>query len=574
MSIRPFSEDNLFETGNETDSFYVTGSLYSVGEDPGSFSNGLRNKEQIKLTFNVSSKTSMLPNSSSIYYYNKNTGNWSLPTRLSSYVNDLGVFKNFSVNTGGKSSNLANGSFFIEDHLLFDYKGRSLGIGSLSVYRVPEEQFTPTQKLLEASSNFSGNESLSLNRQGELTAKDLPDSVQRSTKFDAVEEETFTIDNKFPFLIEKVVFEIPFCFGSGWFYDKSTLCNATSSLGDFTLNGSPSMGAGNVNNWSILDQGGPALTVALMSQKNYGTGKIRDLICKSIVTHNEDAKYEIKLNQIYPGQTFSPATDYWYVNTAGIITGSNDTVVSCSFSGTDRFFTGSVVVKSITSIENGCKLSAGAGGYTPLFYTVYTDLIERKLSEPYFKVTSTSPSSFGDVIGLLGINTFGRGMTGFSPSGASIFGGEYSMPNTGSLLFDGSVKNPFYIDNSVERQATYNYISSSVIDNRNFFTNKLNLTFISDVFPDSERPSPYLLYPGEKLILTISKTRPALKNFKINVDTGADPNADIYGIPTYISSSFYNDLRGAKGHDVQMNTGSINITLYGSYVRAGNSYVP
>lgn len=568
MSIKPYIEDNLFEVGNELDSFYTSGSQYSIGETPGTFFSSLSNKEQIKLSFNVSSKTSMLPNSSSVYYFNKSGGSWSIPSSLTSYINDLGAFKNFSVNTGGKSSDLANGSFFIEDHLFFDYKGRNLGLGGLSVYRIPEDDFKPTQKLLEE--NFYATNSLNLKSQGELTSKDLPDSAQRTAKFDAVEGETFTIDNTLPFLIEKVVFEIPFCFGNGWFYDKSTFCLATSSLGNYTIDGLESMD-GNVKSWSIMDQGGPALTVALMSQKNYGAGKIRDLICKSIVTHTDDTNYQIKLNQTYPGQVFSPLTDYWYVNTTGIITGSFDTVVSCSFSGANRFFTGSLVIKSIASIENGCKLVDVAGGYTPGFYTKYTDLISRKLSEPFFKDTATG---FGDSIGLIGINTFGRGMTGFSPSGASIFGGEYTMPNTSSFLSDGSIKSPFYIKDPVERQSMYNYISSSVIDGRNFFTNRLSLSFICEVFLDSERPSPYLLYPGEKLILSVSKTRPALKDFKVNVDTVADPNAGIYGIPTHLSSSFYNDLRGAKGHDVQLNTGSINITLYGSYVRAGNNYVP
>jgi len=566
---RSFVEDGLHDQ-DLNDAFYASGSNASVGDSIKTFSNSLRNKEVIRLTFPVSSKTSMIHNSSSIYYFNSSTGTWALPTSLINFTGSLSPFKNFSVNTGGKTSSLANGSFFVEDHLMHDFRGQNLSIGDLSVYRIPEQDNTPTQKLLEENFNLGG-ENFNLDKQGEISSQNYSLSAQRSSKFDASPSETFSANNEYPFLIEKVVVEIPFCFGSGWFYDKSTLCTATSSLGDYTLNGSSGMNNA-VNIFSLYDQGGPALTVTLMSQKNYGTGKIRDMISKGVITHEEDTTFEIKLNKIFDGYN---STDYWYANTVGLNTGSYDSVVSASYSGLTRFHTGSIKIKSTASITNGCKLIDYAGGFISFIVSPqqkFKNLVTRKFSEEFFK---SGNDSISDQVGLIGVDSFGRGMTGFSPSGGSIFGGEYTMANTGSFRLDGAMRNPFYIENVLDRQALIDYVTQSLqLDTRNFFTNPLSFYFVSDIFLGASKSSPYLLYPGEKLILSVSKNRPSFRSFKIDVDTVADPNADIYGIPSFISSSFYNDMRGLQGHDVQLSTGSINITLYGSYVRAGNSYIP
>ena len=64
------------------------------------------------------------------------------------------------------------------------------------------------------------------------------------------------------------------------------------------------------------------------------------------------------------------------------------------------------------------------------------------------------------------------------------------------------------------------------------------------------KTSPYLLLPGDKLVLSVSKSRPVFFSTKI--------------------SSPYTS--GSIQHDIKLTTGSINITLYGSLVANGREF--
>jgi len=67
--------------------------------------------------------------------------------------------------------------------------------------------------------------------------------------------------------------------------------------------------------------------------------------------------------------------------------------------------------------------------------------------------------------------------------------------------------------------------------------------------------------PGDKLSISLSKTRPVIyKMFR----TQTFGSVDDYGS---------NTLTGSHG-TVMLNTGSIDITLYGSYVRNGMEFNP
>ena len=95
----------------------------------------------------------------------------------------------------------------------------------------------------------------------------------------------------------------------------------------------------------------------------------------------------------------------------------------------------------------------------------------------------------------------------------------------------------------------------------------------------SKKNSPYLINPGEKLILAASKTRPAFETVKLKVmDTApGSPSDPSTGTCLLLSSSTLYDVDyggPARGHDVCFNTGSINITFYGSYVKEGSEFIP
>jgi hypothetical protein len=71
------------------------------------------------------------------------------------------------------------------------------------------------------------------------------------------------------------------------------------------------------------------------------------------------------------------------------------------------------------------------------------------------------------------------------------------------------------------------------------------------------------MLPGDSLTLSLSKTRPVVNAFK-NISYG--PPEEIYGLDGIFLSGSHNT--------VILNTGSIEMTIYGSYVREGEEYNP
>lgn len=551
MTRRAFFEDKKPEQGNSSDPFYAIGSVTSIGETEGSFSRSLFNKEQIKLSFNVAAKTSMLPNSSSIYYFNVASGSWNIPSK--SLSDHVGPFGNVSV----RSYSDSYGSTFIEDAIGFDHRGSAVVSGNLPILR--NSPSGRAQKIEDGESFATAF--IPRDSYGEYMTRDFPKSIQRNQDYNASSLETFTLPISYPFLIEKVVFEIPFCFGNGWFYDKASLNFATSSVPDFTKNGVSPPGEG-YENALIIDQGGPGISLSLFSQKNYGAGTIRDLICHSLITHEEDLNREVKLMPLLSGGFSSNSYNflYWILGINGMPAEDVDFIVTPSIAGSNKFFTGSIQAKSTSKISNGLSaflIDVGASAAS----SDLLKFIERMLSLEYIKSAATT---------LASIDSFGRGMTGFAPSGGSIFGGEYTVDQT-ILSGDGLTKNEFYISDSAARSAVIAALTPYVNHTPN------SMISLAHAYYKSNKVSPYLVYPGEKLVLATSKTRPAFKNLKIDINTIANQDAQIKGIGTLLSSSYINSIPctpSMNGHDVQFNTGTINIIFYGSYVKAGDSYIP
>jgi len=591
--MKPFSEVSLFDQGNTSDAFYATGSRQSIGETPGTFSTSLKNKQQIRVSFSVNSAQSMEPNSSSIYYFSPTNKNWSKPTG----INFTGPFENVSMlveeNFGSYPRGPAPagqgclGSIFVEDHLTFDNVGSPIASGSLKIFRVNKLNsvssiYSGSQKTQESSRGWNFYKSrtspIKFNRSSisEIISKDYPDSFQRSSIFNAVNDQTFVLPVTEPFLIEKAVIEIPFCFGENWFNDKTTIFTMTSSLSDYPAYTGDGVGVGSSGGWFYWNDGGPRITVSLMSQKSYGTQKIRDLISSGIITHENDAleNKQFSVTQIFKDlNVFSNvAHESYVVHPVGRTYRNNDYVIK-----NQNKFTGSVILKTEASISNGAsfiKISAFGPPLTSIPGTSYEEFLNKNFNEEYSSQGSASVKGASNTgltaLQLKGINPFGRAMTGFSPSGGSIFGGEYSTIDAQEINDRDEYKNPFYISDKNARDNAYLQVSSSLFDGFDFSTKKMFILMGADFFLGNEKPSPYLVYPGEKLILSVSKHRPAIKNFKISIDPGNYST----GKANLLSSSYYSAISNGIGHDVYLNTGSINITFYGSYVRAGNSYIP
>lgn len=133
-----------------------------------------------------------------------------------------------------------------------------------------------------------------------------------------------------------------------------------------------------------------------------------------------------------------------------------------------------------------------------------------------------------------------------------------------------SVDNPFYVSNEAQQSNILSILNSKVTS---LFTAHVGgtLSFMAagDIDTQGHRQSPYLLNPGDKLILALTKTRPATQFVRGSVTGSANADIGLGRAEKVLSFSQNCSLVVAQPHDVQLNTGSINISLYGSYVGDG-----
>lgn len=608
--MKPFSEHARFEQNNGSDPFYATGSSPSIGD--GSFDSALSNKAQIRVSFAVKTKIAMLPNTSSIYYFNPAKSQWSLPAN--SISDHVGLFDKHSVYTSATDpANTTAGSYITEDQKGFTSTGNPIISGSLDTRRHVEsgtDEGNYSDSLighLELGGSYLKNENLDPLPQLIINGltKDYPKSIQRNADYDS-NGMSFELDIDAPFLIEKVVIEAPMTFGPSWFRDKtvSTAMFDTGIIYDYAVTDPIGINTLSYSNY-YFDSAGPALTFSLFSEKNYGLTKIRDLITNSTVTNSNDATTSIRVKTI-PGTLLSGVP--WYALDPSLILCesyfSPDTVVSPTNTiGSNEFFTGSIVIKSTPSISNGISkvllinstitdIVSAVSNFSPAFMTAAeAEIFYRAFfATEYINNMSIVQSDKnklrnGESLYIDTINAFGRGMTGFNPSGGSIFGGEY-VTNQVVSRKDKSIKNPFFLENASDIDDVINKLVVVVGDRITYAISQgwatyylANFLIVAPLDFTSKKNSPYLINPGEKLILAASKTRPAFETVKLKVMDAApgSPSDPSTGACLLLSSSTLYDVDyggPARGHDVCFNTGSINITFYGSYVKEGSSFVP
>ena len=604
--MKPYSEVSRFDLISTTGSFYDVGSPASIGETPGTFTDPLHNKTQIRFSLPVKNPVKMLANSSSIYYYNKTAQQWNIPTQ--SIRDHVGPFDKYAFPTFPKWSdpatlNTTYGTLSTEDAKGFDAYGRVVVSGSNDILRSlarTDGIFTSPYVARNQTLTAVGSYKPSPGQTIPILTEDYPKNIQRSSNYNASKDEVISIDIDAPFLLEKAVFEVPFALGSSWFKDRTVTCFAKASGTYLAYNNpfifpspldiglSPNIfdftyAPYETGSFPYIDRGGPAITLSLFCQKNFGTSSIRDLILTGTITHGLDSKKTFIPRPNFlsdlPGY---PSAFYgsWltFIEPFGI---SNPAAIV--YSGSSSSFTGSVVVKTEACISNGyvCTLVANTQLFNGAMTTSdttssYLAKLSDKFSNQKTSLSDVLPkfSTAGDSSArttiLSSIDAFGRGMSGFAPSGGSIFGGEYT-----TVAPDNIVSNPYYIPDASLREKALSDISSSVATMSLHTADPVNgmqaaFTFILDVDAfTSNKPSPYLLRPGDKLILAMSKTRPAVSASGHFVASSADlaigKNMLIRQVPRTGS---------IDGHDVQLTTGSINITFYGSYVKEGKNYIP
>lgn len=562
-----FMEVNLSEQGRSSEVFFATGSSIYMGE-PGSLSSQLMNKTIFRLALPVKNPVQMFATSCSIYYYNRSHEQWNIPSSAIGEVCD--PFDKFAFNTEGNPYNIGAtsqgytpGSAIFEDYKGFDPYGHAVASGSLEIFRnvLMSSTRNRNQTILGIGHfNRTNGEIV------EILQGDYVKSLQRNASYVATADEVFSLPIERPFLLEKATFEVPLAMGNTWFQDRTATVRTFHSGGVF-------LGGGNTDfiSWAF-DKGGPALTVALYCQKNLGINSVLDLIMTGTITHISDSIRRVDSRQsLYPDQLTLHITSVGLPEASVIV---NPDLVG----GSNYFFTGSVVLNLQAAASNGVNaafLNAASFSGTGMNSNIIPDV--KKLTTDAIKEKLLSYDSNSNFLTIIGVDPFGRGMTGFSPSGGSIFGREFATYN-GNAKKD-TILNPFFVSSSIDYAIDSGSFISTIDDflSANYPGSSYphsylgNVDSIANIDFGSSRPSPYLLNPGDKLVLSISKTRPAISGSKFTMQIQPNPNADIGRADILDSYSYFTG--SMDGHDVLLNTGSINMSFYGSYIRGNGGYI-
>jgi hypothetical protein len=566
--IEPFSEFKLFENDpNATsDPFFASGTpAIEVGQG---FSQPLRSKTQIRLSFRVDDKTTMYDVSSSIYFYNSKNRRWQYPqnaVKLDAYGNNEVPSPLMDIVPGASIE-----SRIIEVERGFNSYGISICSGSASTANRTVEKYNGTDAIFNSH----------VSHENELTALSnvYAKSLQNDSKYRPTNDEKFTIPINQPFLIEKAVIEIPIEAGTSWFMDKTQCFLPTrpggipypSPRGTYIVDSSgQELAYPTSYRTNAFDIGGPGLTVALFNNLRTGiTSNRLDLIMTGTITHYKDDETEIKL---YDYEL--DASEVWQIVPRGFnaygtpsVIVHPTTVIPAGGAGGPyalgaEFFTGSVAVKCQAAISNGIivrdTIYLNQEGYlensvipclNDMFNTPVVPLypalkpLPNGVSVPYGG-SDTEYLGFREKT-IVGANNIGRGSTGFDPSGRSIFGKEFTISN------EEFYKNAFYEHKDANTV-------SDITTKLNSVSPSVPKIFATQVFTKQHvLPSPYLVFPGDKLTLSVSKGRPFFYDSRISspYTSGSAPFSDYFG------------------HDIKLKTGSINITLYGSLISNGTEY--
>jgi len=526
----PYNESHRHEqdVSTLTSSFYASGS--SVAAVGSGFEQPLKSKTQVRFQLPVNVPTQMPGITSSIYYYNWTDKCWEVPAN-STYVLAVNGSTPPSPNPGGGGDWMNPAQWLFLGSMAEDARGFS-PVGSLAssgshTATTPSfaNNYTPDQSDYAIGANYY-NTLLPL-----FAGKSYPKSIQRNLQYRATADETFTIPITSPFLIEKATFEIPLALGPGWFNDQTQVFYPYGQDG------------------VALDFAGPAMTVALYRQVQLGENSdaptVLDLIMTGTITHTFDYVSGVIFEK--------PATSgYHFLRPVGFQSFATPAgaVVPVPL---DQQFTGSVTVESVAASVAGVDLS-----YNFLFYpstgSPVASATIQYLTTPILPLpqagTYGGGTSYTNAQVTPYISPFGRSAAGFQQAGRAILGNEFGTLQSMLDQTGNSVASPFFTGPTVADIPPTIYQQILTGSMQSGFT--FLLWAMAVVSLKSHFVSPYLVMPGDKLVLSISKMRPV-----------------IYNILSNTSAQF---LTSSLQHDVKLMPGNIDITLYGSQVQGGAEY--
>ena len=569
----PFTDSNRPDQDVSVDDPFFTGQNSRFKKALGQH---LRSKTHIKMELPIHHKLEMFPTSSAIYYYNKNSRGFFIP-QGGNAKNDIMDVKLAT----GDGTNF--GLYRPEDARGFGPIGNQIASGSST---------DPMGFGWASDDDFSFNATESLVRSAWAKKNRAPvmsrfygKSVPNNSDYWSIEDETFTLPINQPFLLEKAVFEIPLQAGEGWLYDKTSATVPIGSASQNTLVAIEEIGGGG-SGWFDFpfinfefkrknlglcpqagDFAGPAITVSLFNQHFSGSDYTKDLIMTGTIIPVGDNIRNVSLRQTWTDYYGSGPEDGFhplYVFEPEGFLSFGVTPSSVVPFNTESGFTGSVKLQMEAGVSNGVMISYQAYSSNLLegeernINGSISFLQNELLTSPYIDLAGKFDSS-KDVTNssyLKTVDVFGRSSKGSETSGRSMFGNEIIIPQVPTSLNrtvpDSYVPNPLYVDSAVSGLPES---FRDILDIENSPDFRFYTQFVVPVSDTTQ--SPYLVMPGDKLTLALSKMRPALAS------NGYDP---ISGLQTL------DIFKGGLQHDVLINTGSIKVTFYGSFIQNGMEY--
>ena len=524
-----------YATTSSTSAFYTDGSsveLFGRG-----FKAPLKSKTQFVFSLPVTKSTLLSATAPSVCYYDIELKRWAA-------IND----SNYPPPLPSTSPRRAKSWYPIsETSRGFDAVGRKIVSGTIGISK---DGIFQSDAVIGSIFNVAKSDNDSINIVNSAMTKEAGygQSLTDYSAFYPQKSQMLSFSGlQNPFLIEKIVVDLPLYADGNWF-DDFTAC--TRAYGNTGTEANMPVGP--------IDFGGPALTFALACPRKQGEKSYIDIIASGTITHTGDYGSNVSVRRV-DGR-------YCRISPIGFLSFSTPTaVIEKDPSGK---FEGNVRLEMVSSIAGGLILAredrsifTGSASKIATNQAAVTNLLTSPSSsfrgESIFNTndfwvggtTAPSDSDYANKsprIHIQQVSPLSRGTSRFEFNGNAILGGNIASPSSVE-----TIKNPLYIGKSISSVA-------SSLSSVNYAFDAVSL--YSNI---NSRPSPYLVYPNDKLLLILTKTRPVV-DIAQKTDNPGLPNGDTYG--TYTLSGDHST--------VMLNTGSINITVYGSYVRGGTEYNP
>lgn len=555
-SIDAFNESSRPEisSGSLTDFYFTSGSNPGILV-PG-FNQALKSKTHIRVSLPVNVNVQMPGSTSSIYYYNRDFGCWNVPQKTTYITNVTGTIPpshpqprsstivkesdGEAYNAGGDWSDPKlgwaasgpgdSGIPINEDMRGFGPYGNVVVSGSNAISAAAVDQ---TDVEIYSSRPYDPK---TVSR---AVDREYPKSVRNNPEYQPTANETFTIPISAPFLLEKAVFEIPMTAGPGWFNDNTQCFHPVTS--------------------QTIDAAGPALTVALFRKvrlgKTVGDASALtqlDLIVTGTIIPSGDDIASLTMRSMPPDRS---ALEFIMTPIGFRVAGGLASAVVQP--NASSYFTGSVAAKTTALNATGAMLLH----FNSVLFDDFSQVNEIKSL-----VKSPTIDMFDPTFGVHGSNAnqslhvthaapLGRAGTRLELSGRSALGKELASLQNHFDPTGQYARNPYYLGaqgldtpgtNGAQISETLAAFEAAIAG----LTNP-TIEFIAPISLISHMPCPYLLMPGDELVLSISKMRPFMYSG--------------HNISPWLSGSMVE-------HDVGLITGSINITMFGSLVKQNSEY--